>query len=48
MPFRMATFQDKNYKCFGLNREDAFWKQHAKSKPEGMDFISESLMDLLS
>lgn len=47
-PFEEATSKDRWYKSFIANRLDKFWSEASRNKPNGADFYSEDLKDLLS
>lgn len=47
-PFTSAQANDPFYKCIANNRSDIFWRTHAKNKPNGANFISPELKDLLN
>lgn len=47
-PFTSAQQTDKLYKCIAANRADLFWANHSKSKPEGENFISKELKELIT
>lgn len=47
-PFTSAQANDPFYKCIANNRSDIFWRTHAKNKPNGANFMSPELKDLLN
>ena len=47
-PFTKATPKDQLYKAISANRLDVFWKAHSLNEENGIDFISDSLKDLIS
>lgn len=47
-PFMSASHQDKKYLYIGGNRPNKFWKNHSKTKPNGTDFYSPELRDLVT
>lgn len=47
-PFAAAQANDPYYKCIAGNRADIFWRTHCKSKPNGDDYFSEELKELLT
>jgi serine/threonine protein kinase len=47
-PFTTATSNDPFYKCLAGNRSDVFWRTHCKSKPNGENFFSPELKELLT
>ena len=47
-PFVSATLSDQRYKTLSANRSDIFWKLQTRNKPEGMNFYSESFIDLIT
>lgn len=46
-PFTTAEPKDPFYRCLAANRADIFWKTHCQSKPEGNEFFSEDLKDII-
>lgn len=47
-PFTTAQQTDGFYKCIANNRSDIFWRTHAKNKPDGANFMSPALKDLIN
>jgi len=47
-PFCKAEPSDPFYRYLCANRDDMFWKTHAKNKPEGMAFFSEEFKSLVT
>ena len=47
-PFTSARPNDSFYNCIAKNRSDIFWKTHANNKPNGAQFMSSELKDLLN
>ena len=47
-PFAAAQTHDPYYKCIAGNRADIFWRTHCKNKPNGEDYFSEELKELLT
>jgi serine/threonine protein kinase len=47
-PFTKAIPDDPYYKLICLNKEDIFWKAHARNKPNGEAFFSEEFKDLIN
>jgi serine/threonine protein kinase len=47
-PFTKAIPDDPYYKLICLNKEDIFWKAHARNKPNGEAFFSENFKDLIN
>ena len=47
-PFTTATNSDPFYKCIAGNRSDIFWRTHCKNKPNGENFFSPELKELLT
>lgn len=47
-PFDKATCEDSYYKCIAGNRADIFWRMHCKNKPNGDEYFSEELKELLT
>jgi serine/threonine protein kinase len=47
-PFTKAEPNDPFYKLICANRADIFWKAHAKHKPTGDAFFSDSFKNLIT
>ncbi len=47
-PFHQASSKDGNYKYIGGNRPNKFWRTHTKNKPNGSDFFSPELRELVT
>jgi len=47
-PFTKAIPDDPYYKLICIQKEDVFWKAHARNKPNGEAFFSEEFKDLIT
>lgn len=47
-PFKNAHHDDPEYKTILAGRPEIFWKHHSKNKPNGEDFFSAELKDLVT